>query len=517
MTRTITAPLCPVCGFELPDPLPSVCPRPSCGVEFLPGDAGPVLLRTFRLVGQSALFVLPFSFPETDGSDPVRRVADSGRWRPRVFSATDPADVDRTEYFLPYIRRFLFPTLYQETGAAKSGADSAPACRHFEFDLARLGGGPQGVDLTLRSRDDRKKVSHVHSLRLVKAELILFSYRVGFLVLGVECLDRGATFFDQMNVVASLRTIAPLYRGFEMPELESGAVRFDVPRLVAFLLAEFGGALAPSGPEVVLAGAPLSVKPIYDDRMMVYTFSCLDRDTCLADATRCQALLHRTSVVNFDREASRLPESDRIEKDPAAWLRTRWQGFSKDGGSLVVFNTDAYHERYAGVYHTTYYFDVFLLAALQRVTLLTLFERLSDIQALTQRGGAGRRLLRRVRRDLLLFKNQCWFSQITNRERGLLLWKKWQKTLETRTLCKEVNEQSAELDAYMQTRYRERIERVVRLGGFLVVAIPFVWGLDNFFEKAEWARVLRWVVLAVLLLGSAAAAWYLTFRRSDEE
>jgi hypothetical protein len=284
-----------------------------------------------------------------------------------------------------------------------------------------------------------------------------------------------------------------------------------------YLLAEFGGPVVPSGPAAVPAGTPLPVRPIYDDRMMVYTFSCLDKDACLADAAHCQALLIRTTVVNFDREASRLPERDRIERDADAWLRTRWQGFSKDGGSLVVFNTDAYHERYAGLYHGTYYFDVFLLATLQRVTLLTLFERLADVQALTQGGGASRRLLRRVRRDLLLFKNQCWFSQITNRERGLVLWKKWQKTLETRTLFKEVNEQSAELDAYVQTRYRERMERLVRIGAFVAAAIPFVWGLDNFFEKAEWARVLRWVALGLLLLGSAAVAWYVMFWRRDEE
>jgi hypothetical protein len=510
MTRATASRLCPVCGFDLPDPLPPACPRPTCGVEFAGDD--PLRLRTFRLVNHSSLFVLPFSFPETDGTDPLRRLDGSERWRPRVFSATDPADVDRTEYFLPYIRRFLFPTLYQAPAA-----DSAPACRHFQFDLARLGGGPKGLDFTLRARDDRKKVGHVHALRLAKAELIVFSYRVGFLVLHVDCLDAGATYFDQMNVVGALRTLAPLYRGFEMPELESGSVRYDVPRLAAYLLAEFGGALPPSGPESVPAGAALPVKPVYDDRMMVYTFSCLDRETCLADATRCQALLHRAAVVGFDKQASTLPQRDRIEKAPDAWLRTRWQGFSKDGGSLVVFNTDAYHERYAGVYHTTYYFDVFLLAALQRVTLLTLFERLSDIQALTRGGAASRRLLRRVRRDLLLFKNQCWFSQITNRERGLVLWKKWQKTLETRALFKEVNEQSAELDAYTQARYRERMERVVRIGGFLAAAIPLVWGLDRFFEGAEWAKVLRWVALALLLLGSAAAAWYLTFWRGNEE
>jgi hypothetical protein len=511
MTRTIDSRLCPVCGLDLPDPLPAACPRPTCGVEFAPGE-GPVRLRTFRLVSHSSLFVLPFSFPESDGADPPRRVAESGRWRPRVFSAADPADVDRTEYFLPYIRRFLFPTLYEAPAA-----DSAPACRHYEFDMARLGGGPKGVEFTLRGRDDRKRLTQVHALRLAKVGLILFSYRVGFLVLDVECLDAGATYFDQMSVTAALRSIAPLYRGFEMPELESGTVRYDVPRLLAYLLAEFGGARPPSGPETLPAGAPLPVKPVHDDRMMVYTFSCLDRDSRLAHAARCLSLLHRTAVVNFDKEASRVPERDRMEKDAGAWLRTRWQGFSKDGGSLVVFNTDAYHERYAGVYHTTYYFDIFLLAALQRVTLLALFERLSDIQALTRGGAASRRRLRRVRRDLLLFKNQCWFSQITNRERGLVLWKKWQRALETQTLLKEVNEQSAELDAYLQSRYRERMERVLRIGGFLAAAVPLAWGLDKFFEGAEWARVLRWVVLALLLLGSAAAAWYLTFWRGNDE
>jgi hypothetical protein len=302
-----------------------------------------------------------------------------------------------------------------------------------------------------------------------------------------------------------------------MPELDSGPARYRVPQLLPYLLAEFGASAAlAAGPEQVAPGTALPVKPIYDDRMMVYTFSCLDKESCLADAARCQSLLHRTTVVNFDDQASTLPHREQLERDPLAWLRTRWQGFSKDGGSLVVFNTDAYHERYAGVYHATYYFDVFLLAALQRVTLLTLYERLADIPALTEGGRESRRLLRRTRRDLLLFKNQCWFSQITNRERGLVLWKKWQKTLETRTLFREVNEQAEELDSYLQSRHRERVEGLVRVGGFLAAAVPLVLGLDALFGGTEWARVLRWALLAVLVAGSALAAWVVFFRRGED-
>jgi hypothetical protein len=385
---------CPVCGVELPGPPrrgPAFCPRPSCGVEFLEGEA--VRVRTFRLVKHYALLVLPFSNAFPDRADPVRRLAEAGRWRQKVFSADDPDDVDRTEYFLPYVRRFLFPTLY--------AAGGEPTCRHYAFDPGRL-----GPLLTLRGRDVRKKLSFDHRVLLEKAELIVFGYRVGFLVLRARCADEGASFFEQMDAVAYLRTIAPLYRGFEMPVLDSGRGRYGVPQLVGYLLAEFGrGPLLPGGPEEVAPGTPLPVRPVHDDRMMVYTFSCLDRDSCLGDPARCQALLHRAAVVRLEADANP-PPGEPAEGDAAAWLRTRWQGFSKDGGSLVVFNTDAYHERYAGLYHGTYYFDVFLLAALQRVTLLTLFERLADIRELTRGGREGRQTLRRVRRDLLLFKNQ---------------------------------------------------------------------------------------------------------------
>src|SRR5213079_841635 len=182
----------------------------------------------------------------------------------------------------------------------------------------------------------------------------------------------------------------------------------------------------PALPADLATGAPLPVKPTYDDRMMVYAFSCVDREIVLADARRCQSLLERYAVVNLDlKETSRPPGEPDV--DGADWLQSRWQSFTKDGGLLVVFNTDRYHARFLGVYHGTYYFDVFLLAALQRVTLLALFDRFADIQQLITGSAASLKLLRRVRRDLLLFKNQCWFSQITNRERGLVLWKRWQK------------------------------------------------------------------------------------------
>jgi len=475
-------------------------------------------VRTFGLVNHFSLCILPFTFTEMARPPVWQRLPAGGRWRERTFSLENADDQDRTEYFLPYIRRFLFPSLFQtdKTGESSSARQS---CWHFTFDLALLGSTERaGLPLTLTGRESKRNMSFAYPLLLEQIELLVFSYRVGFLVLHFQCAGAGATYFDQMDSLNYLRTIAPLFRGFEIPELETKAGKFRMPQLLPYLLAEFDPATpAPATPAAVPEHGPLPVKPVYDDRMMVYAFSCLDCSTALKEPAQCQALLEKAAIINFDPRETKRPRDEPITRDVAVWLQQRWQGYSKDGGCLVVFDTDRFHARFLGGYQGTYYFDIFLLAALQRVTLLSLFESFSDIHTLITGSGASRKLLRKVRRDLLLFKNQCWFSQITNRERGLVLWKKWQRVFETRTLLTEVNEQSEELNNYLQSRYRERIEWLVRLGTFLAVALPAVFGLDRFLgSNADWVQQLRWLLLGVLILGSLIFGWFVWFRQPDE-
>jgi len=517
MSDTITIPRCPICGQENPSSPPGFCARPSCGAELLPGTDERLRVRTFKLVNHFSLCVLPFAFADIDqeGVPVWERLAESGRWSERVFSLDNEDDVDRTEYFLPYIRRFLFPSMFRNS-ADKTGNPAGQSCWHFTFDLTRLGKlGLEGIPLTMHARDERKKLSLSCPLALERLELIVFSYRVGFLVFHYENREPGATYFDQMDGLNYLRIIAPLYKGFELPVFESGPERFRMTQLLPYLLAEFGSAAAPKTPAEMAETTPLPVKPTFDDRMLVYTFSCLDKETALADPHRCEALLRRAAVIGFDPEATTLPK-DQVNAPKRDMLLARYQGFTKDGGGLVVFNTDRFHAQFMGIYHRTYYFDIFLLAALQRVTLLNLFESFSDIHALLTGSSASRKLLRRVRRDLLMFKNQCRFSQITNRERGLVLWKKWQSVFETKTLLREVNEQSDELNTYLQSRYRERMEMLVRLGGFLAATLPIILGLGRFFEEGHWILNLRWPLLGLLVLGSAIFGWFVLFWKRDE-
>jgi len=497
---------CPVCGFDVP-PDAARCSKPFCGVEVGRDATGRLRPRTFRLDDGYTLCVFPFALP--DDADAIGAVDRSERWKPYRFAADDPVAVERTEYFLPYIRRFLFPGV--------DGPADARSCRRWEFDLARLGpAGPHGVPLTLRCRDVRKDLAWEHALTLEGVELILFRHGVGFLTLRFRG-DADATFFEQMNAAAYLRAVVPLFRGYEMATLTCGTASFSMPRLLAYLLAdlEAGGAV-PSGPTALANGGPSPVRPIHDDRMMVYTFSCIDRATCPDDLDHADLLLGRASLVNLD--PAEVPPPSPGEDVRAQRLRTRRAGFAKDGGVLVAFDADEYHRRYLGVYHGTYYFDIFLLAALQRVTLLTMSERLADIAALTTGDRRGRRRLARVRRDLLLFKNQCCTSQVTNRERGLALSRRWHDVFENRVLLAEVNDQSAELEAYLTGRARERMDRLVKLGGFLATAVPAVLGLEVLLPPerwGDWVSYLRWALFAALLFGSGLFAWWAVFRKDE--
>jgi hypothetical protein len=150
------------------------------------------------------------------------------------------------------------------------------------------------------------------------------------------------------------------------------------------------------------------------------------------------------------------------------------------------------------------------------VTLITLFDRLSDIGSLTTGGRESHRLLRKVRYDLLRFTNQCCFSQITNREKGQELARRWQDVFENRTLMAEVHEQSDQLDSYLRNRATQQVETLVRLGGFVATAVPAVLGLNVLFGDRPWVDNVKWGLLIALVTGTGLFAWIRMYRQRRE-
>ena len=464
-------------------------------------DAAPL---DFPLVDHHTLLVVPFGFAGRRAA--LDRLDRSAVWSPRRFRPDDTADAERTSYFLPYVRRYLFPD---------PGSRPEATCQRYRLDLTELGGSAERFEFTLAGTDQQEGQDYREPTALVSAEVLVFPFDVGMLVLDLRCAGAGATYGRQMKGAGMARMMAPLYLGRPLPTWEAGPLRFHTPQLVAWLLAEFG----PGGrtPRSAALGAaeekpPTPVKLVYDDRAMVHLFSCLDKSTVSEDAGANESALRKLTLIPFD--ADTLAESD---KQKAAglkrWLRGRWQSFAKDGGSLVAFANDPFDATFLGLYHRTYYFDVFLLAAMQRVALLLLDERLSDIPSLTTGGAKSRAVLGRLRHDLLLFKNQCCFSQITLKERGLHLWKRWRATFENDSLLKEVNDQSHELEQYLQAKSRERMEWLLRIGGFVATAVPAVLGLEALLGDADWVKHLKYALLGLVVLAAGAGTLVVLLRK----
>jgi hypothetical protein len=518
---------CPLCGYELKRDRASIsapesiyCERPTCRVQILFDPRSAPVVRSFRLTNHHTYCIFPFAFGRNNASsyEAFSHLRSSARWQEQLFCSDNPDDRERTEYLLPYARRFLFPSLYRSSRSNTTPSTAEPTCQHFNFDLSLLGNteSQSAIPFELMCDDSRKKMTYSYNMSIAQIQLLVFNYHVGFLIFAIKNDSPTANFFDQMNAAFYFRLVAPLYQGFAMPQLTIGQHQFQIPQLLNYLLQEFA---SPIEPKLTIEQIPiqptLPVKPIYDDRMMVYTFSCINSKTSLEDLNHSESLLSKYTIVNFDPLMKEQDLTTEESSQASAWHQQRWWGYSKEGGSLAVFDSNRYHERFLGTYFNTYYFDIFLLAALQRVTLLLLFERLSDIQSLTTGTRDSKRILRRLRKDLLLFKNQSWFSQLTNRERGLQLWKKWQEIFENHALLHEVNEQSKELDTYLQTMARERIDRMVRLGGFLATAVPAIVGLPVLFGSAAWVDITRWLLLIVVIIGSGIFAWKI-IRQQDE-
>src|SRR5690606_22251110 len=125
--------------------------------------------------------------------------------------------------------------------------------------------------------------------------------------------------------------IAPQHRGFRLPEISAGGRTFTMPQLLSYLLHEFGGtAQPPVNPAEVASPPAFPVQPIYEDRMMVFSFSCLDRNSCLAQIESNRSLVSRAAVIPVEPESG-ARGADLKDDSLDSWKRIRWAGHSKDG------------------------------------------------------------------------------------------------------------------------------------------------------------------------------------------
>lgn len=144
-----------------------------------------------------------------------------------------------------------------------------------------------------------------------------------------------------------------------------------------------------------------------------------------------------------------------------------------------------------------HYFQLALLAQIERASLLTLSDRLNATVerygGRRERRGEFRRQVQAVQREIITFTHHFWFVEISQQMQGREMFDMWRRHLRLQALYDQLAREAADASAYLQSeeqgeigRATDRLNRVV-LPGLLVAGVTGFFGM-NFFEQDDLAN-----------------------------
>jgi hypothetical protein len=350
------------------------------------------------------------------------------------------ADLNTHAYFLPYVKKFLFPTLYWKTDYKIQFGNSG-----YKKKLDTLS---ELTSVTFKYRLDENCGSDCKfndsgiGFVIDNIELICFEPGICFLVIKTE-LDRSSDVYsnDILDFNYRFRTINPRYQKKKKTEgIFLKNQQFD-------RLEDFSSFI-----ENLLYGfEDVEVENIYFDRLFTYSYMCLDEkewnenkslDDIINEFYKFQYVLPGNYGSSFDPGFKGVKDNTYI----------RWKysiyGFSRESGVVFSSESEKFNSTKLPGYYENMYFYIFLLAFYQRIALIIFSQELMT---------GGRNRIEKLKVELAKFTHFSWFSQITNSEQGMDIWKKWQKAFDLPALFDEVQKEYSEYYEYTVARGQERI------------------------------------------------------------
>jgi len=166
------------------------------------------------------------------------------------------------------------------------------------------------------------------------------------------------------------------------------------------------------------------------------------------------------------------PVSEELRPDHPSLLpyaEGQWFTFSLEGGAFLACDapkTDFFRATLPDHLRQTY-FLVFLLALLQRFTLMRLSQEVAEHWL---RGHEAERIqhFERIRDELLEFTARGYFTQVMQQEHYHRAYRKWQEVFQIERLYQEVKDEVAEMHEYLLAEQTQRLERRLNLLGALI-------------------------------------------------
>lgn len=395
-----------------------------------------------------------------------------GCWRRDPYARFDmdsPAYQDMV-FFHPFVRRVFF-----DTGEVKTESHEREALLScFAIPI------PRGKKLWFYAEDVKGRSA---SVQITDLRLFLFANDIGILSIGVEAFHLPVS--EALWINEAFRKVYPSsgrqIREGRTPSKMQLLIEQDGERQVVAEEEIKRGSLI--GYQPPLAGTITSLlyfldyslqefEPVLDERMVVYTYTCLNPDTVPADFARSkdyEVFLSRLLYVDLDGESYRY-DPEFTHKQLERHLYRRWAhtgtyygytSYSNITSTIGAFDCDQHTLREGFLIHrmfSTRYYLMALIALFYRATLLDFAERTALVSKRIYRdwedgklSKGNVRLASDLRSEFLHFSNYWYFDELANKEEEFEHFIMHCRALRIQPVKNEVDQEIEKLNTALQS------------------------------------------------------------------
>ncbi len=434
-------------------------------------------------------FIYPFVVEEKDYMNFVNSILKNNKdWNLKIHNYDD--DKESYDFFLPYMRRFLFPTLFWDKQAEKNYkimgeikktlAISKLSCATFEYKLDNIKNGSISNDRSYGAI--QFDISNIN--------LICFKSGICFLDIKTQIEDQDELIdFDKiLDFNYSFRNLAPRANPNNKKVSRIKANKIDKIENISIFI------------KSIISGFETNdIEKIYYDKMFTYSYVCIDSwedkkdfEKMKNDFFKFQYVMNSKSTALFNNDCKKLDEN----------TYSRWEyslfGFSLESGVVFVSDKEKYNITRMPYNFEKKYFYMLLLALYQRISLMNFSQELLKKDK-TKIKGLNNRFTK--------FTHFSWFGQITNSEHGMDMWENWQNAFKLKELFEEVHKEYLEYSDNLRDNAESRLKIVLMLTYMVTIFFSGMSLLTQLFGlKGTWIEP---IIVAMMILAIVSYPGYL--------
>ncbi len=434
-------------------------------------------------------FIYPFVVEEGKYFNFIKSlVCKEKDWKLKIHNYYE--DKQSYDFFLPYMRKFLFPTLfwdknmerkYKIMNEQKKAINVASlSCTTFEYRLESIKTG----DIVYG-----KQAGIIH---FDISEIKLFCFKSGICFLDIRAEvdnNEGLIDFNQiLDFNFSFRNLTPRAVSNKNNVSELKGKNIDKIEDIALLI------------KSIIDGFETDdVEKIYYDKMFTYSYVCVDGWNVVDDFNKYKNDFLKFQYVMSTKSSAIFNDDNQKLKDNiySMWNYSMF-GFTVESGVVFVSDKEKYNITKMPYNFEKKYFYVLLLALYQRISLINFSQDLLK----TDRNTA-----RRLNRRFTQFTHFSWFSQITNSENGMNIWEKWQKAFKLQQLFDEVHKQYIEYYDLIRVSNQEKFNIVLMFTYMVNISFSGISLLASIFDfRYYW---LRPIIIILMIVGILSYPLYI--------